>query len=151
MSFQPDIVVYSPDRQLQLVVEVKRMPSSDPQWAAKLHQNLLEHQAVPPSPFFLLVLPDHLYLWSSKHKNGSYLPDYQAQTGSALSRYLPEQSQKRGDISELGLELAVRFWLSELISSNKAPENESELAQWVKESGLYEAIRKGIMQNEAAA
>ncbi|QYF94649.1 hypothetical protein KY495_05485 [Massilia sp. PAMC28688] len=148
MPSQPDIVVYSPDRQLQLVVECKRMPNSDPRWAAELHRNLLEHKAVPPSPFFLLVLPDKLYLWSSKQKKASYLPDFQAETSSALRRYLPEQSIR--GMTDLGLEMAVRIWLNDMTNTSVSTD-QGTLQSWAVDSGLFDAIRRGTVETEAAA
>jgi hypothetical protein len=47
MTTGPDFAVFSPDRQLQLVVEVKGTPRTDSNWAAKLRRNLLSHGAVP--------------------------------------------------------------------------------------------------------
>ncbi|WP_093389173.1 hypothetical protein [Rugamonas rubra] len=147
MSFLSDIAVYSADRQLQLVVEIKGMPSSDEQWAAQFRRNLLTHYAVPPAPFFLLVLPDQLYLWTAKHGETSALPDYHAKTWSALKRYLPHAQQ--GAISKRGLELAVQSWLSDLTNSDDATKANGAEPRWLADSGLSEAIRTGSMQVEA--
>jgi len=150
MQSQPDIAVYSSDRQLQLVAEIKRMPSKGAQWAAELHRNLLEYHAIPPSPFFLLVLPDQLYLWSTNQGEDSYLPHYEAVTTSALKKYLPKKFHRPSEISELGLQLAMQFWLSELTDPNAAVDAH-EYGKWVTESGLSEAIRRGSVQIEAMA
>jgi hypothetical protein len=151
MPSQPDIAVYSADHQLQLVVEIKNLPSSDPKWAAKLHRNLLAHQAVPTSPFFLLVLPDHLYLWSGKRPKTSGLPNYQASTATALRKYLSEDPARSHSINGLGLELAVRSWLRDLTSEDSTDEDQSSTEQWVKESGLFEAVKQGSVRVEALA
>ncbi|MCC2961134.1 hypothetical protein LK540_11950 [Massilia sp. IC2-278] len=148
MPSQPDLTVYSSDHQLQLVVEIKRVSGKGPEWAAELHRNLLEYHAVPPSPFFLLVLPDHLYLWSTQQGEDAYLPQYEAVTTSALKKYLPKKAHYSSEITELGLQLAVQFWLSELTNPNATPDAH-EYGQWVMESGLFAAIRRGSVQIEA--
>lgn len=151
MGFQPDIAVYSADRQLKLVVEVKSMVNADPRWAAKFRKNLLEHEAVPASPFFLLVLVDHLYLWGQGWHDASGLPDFQVPTSVALKRYLPEPSELGGGISGLGLELAVRLWLSALTGCGADWEDANANAAWLSSSGLLAAIRHGTVRSEAFA
>src|SRR5213592_3947053 len=120
MPSRPDFVVYSPDHKLQLVVEVKGTPKSDPTWAAKLRRNLLEHGALPEAPYFLLVLPDHLYLWSHAPRNDAALPNFQGDTREVLKSYLAhwEASRHPSPISERGLELAVQSWLTDLTRSD---------------------------------
>src|SRR4051812_16115551 len=116
MASQPDLVVFSPDHQLVLVVEVKTTPKVDEQWAAKLRRNLLAHGALPPAPYFLLVLPDHLYLWSQPDQSPSELPNFRADTKKVLQRYLKrwQLSDSKQVLTERGLELAVASWLRDL-------------------------------------
>ena len=59
----PDIAVYSPNNELQLIVEVKNKIGATPEWAANMRRNLSIHSIVPYSPYFLLALPDYFYLW----------------------------------------------------------------------------------------
>ena len=58
-----DIAVFSRDYRITLVVEVKGQKHATDEWAAKLRRNLLAHDMIPPSQYFLLALPDHFYLW----------------------------------------------------------------------------------------
>ncbi len=58
-----DIAVYSRDDKLQLVVEVKNRVKATASWAAHMRRNMVAHLDMPRSPFFLLALPDHFYLW----------------------------------------------------------------------------------------
>lgn len=151
MNQQPDFAVFSPDRQLQLVVEVKGTPTSDAQWAAKFRRNLLSHGAVPASPYFLLVLPDKLYLWSHPKQNSDEsLPDFSAATATVLNRYLMKRtySAPGATLSERGLELAVGSWLSDLTSSENWLVNNTPESEWLKTSGLPETIRTGSIESE---
>jgi hypothetical protein len=150
MDKRPDFAVFSADRQLQLVVEVKGTPKSDEQWAAKFRRNLLTHGAIPESPYFLLVLPDNVYLWSHSKQEPSALPDLSADTATVFSRYLAPriQSGLKPTPSERGLELAVVSWLSDLTSPDNWLVTDSPEGKWLKNSGLPEKIRTGSIESE---
>jgi|SRR5665213_2699014 len=152
MSTGPDFAVYSPDDKLQLVVEVKGTPRTDLNWAAKLRRNLLAHGAVPSAPYFLLVVPDQLYLWSHATEGSDALPDFHADTSKVLSRYLAiwERDAATSTISERGLELAVRSWLSDLTGSASWSERERQANEWLRSSGLPESVRTGTVKAESA-
>jgi hypothetical protein len=62
MRARPDIVVVSPDGRIQLVVEVKNHPGASEEWAADFRRNLVDHSILPQAEYFLLALPDHLFL-----------------------------------------------------------------------------------------
>lgn len=152
MSFKPDFVVLSPDQKLQLVVEVKGIPKSNENWAAQLRRNLLNHDAMPSAPYFLLVLPDHLYLWSHASNNEeTILPDFQADTEHVLHRYLTRWNQAghREPLSGRGLGLAVQSWLNELTSPENPPTSDTSDRDWLKGSGLPERIQTGIVKSES--
>lgn len=149
---EPDIAVYSKAHQLQLVVEVKSMANADPRWAASYRQNLLEHGVVPPSPFFLMVLIDRMYLWVNGRGRGeTSLPDYQEKTSVVLERYLPEPVVSGEGVSGFVLEFAVRDWLSDLTSDGATIEDAHPPALWLSDSGLLDAIRHGAVRSETLA
>lgn len=152
MGQQPDFAVFSSDRQLQLVVEVKGTPISDEKWAAKFRRNLLVHGVVPASPYFLLVLPDNLYLWSRPEHPADALPDFSADTATVLNRYLVPRSHdaSRSALSESGLELAVGSWLSDLTSAENSVVTDMPESAWLRTSGLSEKIRTGSIEAEPA-
>src|SRR5215212_9741573 len=82
-----DFVVEKPDGAIQLLVEAKNTVSPSPEWAARFLRNLFVHAQIPPSPFFLLALRDHLYLW--RHPNGEAgPPEFEGDTATALRPYL---------------------------------------------------------------
>jgi hypothetical protein len=94
-----DVAVYSADRQLQLVVEVKKRSRSKAplkDWAIEIHRNLYAHAGVPKTRFFLLaILPGDFYLW--KENGGQEIdrsPDYVADASEILKPYFDPQNRK---------------------------------------------------------
>jgi hypothetical protein len=148
MPTGPDIAVFSPDHRLQLVVEVKSTPDAGEDWAAKLRRNLLSHGAIPSAPYFLLVLPEHLYLWSNAPEGAPVRPDFRANTRTVLYRYLSHAGRDPGPVSERGLELAVRAWLSDLTDPHAWSRVSRPEDDWLRESGLADRIRTGIVKTE---
>jgi len=111
-----DIVVYSPDDQIQLVVEVKSEKGATDIWAAEMRRNLITHAAVPRSKFFLLALPDHFYLRRDSVSTDVVPADYKVWAREALRLYLENMTPK--EVSGESFELLVRSWLSDLINSD---------------------------------
>src|SRR6185312_1790773 len=99
-----DVAVYSPDKKLQLIVEVKKKPQRQiefREWAQRIHRNLLAHSGVPSTPFFLLALPDRLYLWTNNSSlNLDRSPDYEIQTTDILRSYFDRFSTTPDTASE---------------------------------------------------
>lgn len=151
-----DIAVYSPDKKLQLVVEVKKKPNQelDSEWAQTVFRNLVVHSGIPLSPYFLLVIPnDYLYLWRNADKvNYERPPDYKIEGKDFLSSTAQNISSSPSTLGEhYYLELLVASWLEELMKSSF----EAELSDddWFYDSGLYESIKNGsvLMQEPIAA
>lgn len=153
MISRPDIVVYSPDHEPLLVVEIKGAPKSDEYWGAKVRRNLLAHDAIPPAPYFLLVVSDRLYLWENEISKDAVLPGYSADTKTVLHEYLPKwkNPSQHGSVSGRGLELAVRSWLSELTTSDGRALLDETANTWLQGSGLPEKIRTGEVRSECEA
>ncbi len=139
--YKPDIVVYSVDKTPQLVIEIKTKKGASPEWATKLRRNLIVHGVIPASPFFLLILPDHLYLWKDSSSMEVLLPDYVIDASPILTPFLKATNLSLNTISGEGLELVVDFWLNELIDS-ELPDDKTGF-DWLYASGLYEAIKNG--------
>lgn len=151
MNSKPDIAVYSPDHNLLLVVEIKGTPKSDEFWAAKLRRNLVVHGAVPAAPYFLLVVSDHLYLWQDEISPEAVLPTYCGDTRTVLQKYLPKWKLQHDTLTERGLELAVRSWLSELTTQDGDVPVDGTGNAWLHGSGLPEKIRTGEVRAECQA
>jgi hypothetical protein len=148
MNLRPDVVVYAPNERAQLVVEVKNRPGASDEWARQMRRNLLAHALVPSTPYFLLVLPDHIYLWRSKDpSNIESPPDYKVETQAVLADYLQRLPRPLNEISEYSLELLVNSWLKDLVSLSQG-ELDDPVQRWIVESGLYDAIKKGLVMAE---
>jgi hypothetical protein len=150
MIQRPDIAVYSPDNKLQLVVEVKNKKGATAEWAANMRRNLFAHSVVPNSPYFLLALPDHFYLWKNP---GSTIdikpPDYTANSKPILEPYLNKSSHYLDTMSEYGLELIINSWLNKIVNANLTRETANPHEAWLLDSGLYNAIKHGYVKTEA--
>ena len=144
-----DIAVYNPDGKLQLVVEVKNRPHASAEWVAHLRRNLLAHAFIPPSPYFLLALPDFFYLWKDAVSLDILTkpPDYQISAPEVLATYL-NFPQSLNDLSHAGLELLMTAWLEDIIHTELQRDAVGPNLQWLFDSGLYEAIARGSVAIE---
>lgn len=135
-----------PGGAIQLVVEAKNTVAPSPEWAARFLRNLFVHAEIPPSPFFLLALRDHLYLW--RHPSGQAgPPEFEGDTATALRPYLLRLRRSLDDLSEPSFEALVYAWLSDVVAGS----SEAERLPWLQESGLSESIRDGVIRTQAAA
>lgn len=152
MSNQPDISVFSPDNKLKLVVEVKGNRGANAEWASQFRRNLMAHEAIPRSPFFLLALPDRLYLW----ENGSEVidlrkPDFEVDSSPILGPYLESSPESLNNNTSNSLELILASWLTLLTISHISNDEVASHERWLLESGLYEAIKNGSVKTEASS
>jgi hypothetical protein len=141
-----DVIVYSPDNQVQLVVEVKSKKGATDEWAAKMRRNLLVHGAVPRSRFFLLALPGYFYLWRDNTSTDLVPADHKVLAQEALRGYLNGTNLE--ELSEQSIELLVSSWLSDLVGSHVTKEAMPELS-WLFDSGLYDSVKGGLVETEA--
>ena len=108
-----DIAVYSPDRKLQLVVEIKNKLGASTEWATRMRHNLLVHSFIPHVPYFLLVLPDFFYLWTdTTSMNNLAKPDYKIEAAKILAPYL-KPTRSLNNLSGYGLELLTISWMED--------------------------------------
>lgn len=147
-----DVAVYSSDGNLQLVVEIKNRPGASAGWVIQMRRNLLVHAVIPPSPYFLLVLPDFFYLWTDAMSIHELAPPaYQIKAVEVLAPYLDQSTQTLKDLSEYSLELLIISWLEDLIGTDLRRDMAGPHLQWLFDSGLYEAITHGSVTIEATA
>lgn len=144
-----DIAVYSPDRELQLVVEIKNKLGASAEWVTRMRHNLLVHSFIPHVPYFLLVLPDFFYLWTDTTPvNNLAEPDYKIDATEVLAPYL-KSNQSLNDISGYGLELLIMSWLEDTVRTELQRDTVDPNLQWLFDSGLYEAVTRGSVAVEA--
>ena len=79
--------IEKPGRGIQLLVEARNTPAPSREWAARFLRNILEHDRMPQSEYFLLALRDHLYLWHRPMREPGN-PDFEADTATELRPYL---------------------------------------------------------------
>ena len=140
-----DIMVYGPKGDVQLAVEVKGVKGVGDDWANEFRHNLHSLNLIPRTPYFLLVLREHLYLWLPDSPVGQTAADYKAKTNDVLRRFAkPDELE---NISGQGLEYMVNSWLNALVGSSVTKEDAPEL-DWVLDSGLYDCIRDGSVKLE---
>ena len=147
-----DVAVYSPEGNLQLVVEIKNRPGASAEWVIHMRRNLRVHAIIPPSLYFLLVLPDFFYLWTDAVSVPDLAPPaYHMKAAEVLAPYLDQFTQSLTDLSEYSLELLVTSWLEDLVGTDLRRDTVGPHLQWLFDSGLYEAIAHGSVTVEATA
>jgi hypothetical protein len=140
-----DFVVEKPGGAIQLVVEAKNTVAPSPEWAARFLRNLFVHAQIPPAPFFLLALRDHLYLW--RHPSGEPgPPEFQGDTATALQPYLRRIPSSLDNLNQRGFEALIYAWISDIIAGMP----EAEQTAWLHDSGLSDSIRDGVIRSKAA-
>lgn len=149
MMRRADLVVYSPDGSIQLVVEVKNKRDASIEWVIQMRRNLLVHSLIPASPYFLLALPDYFYLWvNSQTEPIDAPPDYEIDATEALASYVGRSNLSLAEVSEYGLEILVVSWLHELLNADLYGSVKRPTLNWFLDSGLYEAIKHGSVETE---
>ena len=143
-----DIAVSSPEEKLQLVVEIKSKRGASPEWVVHMRRNLLAHSFMPRAPYFLLVLPDFLYLWTDPAPvNDTARPEYKVEAAEVLAPYL-KSKRSLESLSGYGLELLTLSWLEDVVRNDLQQDSENSTLKWLFDSGLYEAIRHGSIELE---
>jgi hypothetical protein len=141
---QPDIAVYSADGQLQMAVVLTKQTGATPKWASEFRRNLLENAVVANTRFFLIALPDHLFLWCRTASAADVeLPDYDVDPARCLRPYVDDDLRLSGKLSRNGLHLAVAAWLDDLLWYGPGPNALPPEDRWLLDSGLYPAIWGG--------
>jgi hypothetical protein len=139
-----DVVAYDKDGQLALVVEGKSRLHTTVDWAAQMRRNLFAHGIVPKSSYFMLAMPDNLYLWRGKEKGSQPAkPDYVISPEPLFRRYLDSDNVNSSKLSERSLEILVNSWISDLIQSGLPDDIPEPQRTILAESGLVDAIRGG--------
>lgn len=149
MAERWDLVVYDRNDQLVLIGEVKNRLHASPEWAARLRRNIFAHGVFPNAPYFLMVFPDTLYLWTSTDPSDeAAMPSYTVDARPVLQPYFEQVAVPTDRIGSKSLEIIVASWLSELIHGELPPEELERSQAWLTESGLYAAVAKGRLEHE---
>lgn len=153
-----DVAVRAPDGTLQLEVEAKTRRGVSPEWAARLLRNILFHGAGPSAPYFMLALPDRIFLWDlrdlpsrlASESGSDPEPDYEANAKPAFDPYLDGEVVSSEHVSEDALVLVVASWLTYLLNSASQPGDlRPDMRALLFDSGLYDAAKRGAVATEA--
>ena len=118
-----------------------------PSRAVQIRRNLLAHSGIPDSPYFLIVFPDHFYLWK-KGIPDTYdrQADYSIHTEIFFKSFAEKWRQSFDKMAGIEFERLVSEWIKDLSNSEDA----SKIPEWAQVSGLYEAIKNGSVVTEAS-
>jgi hypothetical protein len=151
MSLTADMVAYSPDGQIALIVEAKSKTKTSRLWATQMRRNMLAHGVGSRSRFLLLAMPDRLYLWKDAGNSPELVePTYEIDALPFFQPYFAGARRSADQLTSESFELIVNAWLNELIYSGipaSVPETERRLLQ---ESGLVDAIKGGSVAVEVS-
>ncbi len=147
-----DLVAYDKFDQLVLVGEIKAKLTASIGWASQLRRNILAHGLTPSAKFFLVALPDRLYLW----KNAGNLPDlvepdYIVDAQPLLDSYFARAGLTAQTISGQTFELLVVLMLNDLFLKDVASLQKQGDFKWLLESGLYDELQGGRIEQEKLA
>ncbi|ELS03231.1 hypothetical protein Xen7305DRAFT_00029510 [Xenococcus sp. PCC 7305] len=152
-----DLLVENSDGKPILIVEVKGKTNTSSEWASKLRRNILAHDSLPKTPYFLIVFPDKFYLWTDSKvgqndrevKAGE--PNYIVDAFPILKPYLTKAEVTVDHLTGQSLELIVASWLGGLIHSDQPSEDLDKSQSWLIDSGLYADLVGGKIEYEAVA
>ncbi|MBV9496004.1 MAG: hypothetical protein JOZ54_17285 [Acidobacteria bacterium] len=142
-----DFTVEKPGEGIRLLVEATNTPAPSPEWASRFLRNLFVHARVPTSPYFLLALRNHLYLWRNPAPDAG-APDFEVATDSVLRPYLTGLHTSLDQLSEGGFEMLIEMWLFDLVGGTLA---DSTNDRWLEETGLAQSVRDGEVRANIAA
>jgi len=146
MRIRADIAAVRPDGKPVLLVEVKGRLGASDKWATEYRRNLVAHRFIELLSYFMLVTPEQVFLWKPGLEGAEAPPDFVGDAGSILSEYKRFGNQT-GKPSGPALDSLVFAWLTELLDkpdSSSAPD-------WIRGSGLVEAIRGTHLETQTAA
>lgn len=149
VSLRADLAAYDPTGQLTLIVEVKGRTDRTRSWAMQVRRNMIEHSALPNTRFFLLAMPDRLYLWKDAGNTPEMVePTYEIDAAPFFQPYFDSAMSSPGQLTHESFELIVTSWLHELV--NWGIPSGMPGAKELQESGLLEAIKGGSVAVEVS-
>ena len=144
-----DLAAYGKDGQLALVVETKSRLHTSPDWAARMRRNLFSHGIVPRSEYFMLAMPDNLYLWRDNMAGNEIAePDYIINAKPLFKRYLNVAIEDAIALSDESLEILVGSWIRDLMARGLSDDLPEPQRSMLIKSGLVDAIKGGRVAQE---
>jgi len=137
-----DVVIYDKNGQLAAVIEAKIKKGASKDWAIEMRRNLFAHGFLPKTPYFILALPDRLYIWKNAANTSEIIePDYEIDITELLKPYYDRSGISPENISYYSFELFLVSWLNEIILADT-----TQTPKWLADSGLLETIKTGRIE-----
>jgi len=144
-----DAVVYSADRQLQLIVEIKSRSGTSTAWAVQLLRYLFDDAGSARAPYILLTTLDYFYLWHNVQDPAKLPePEYVANAADMLADYFKHSPSGMHGASRFGFEMAVTSWLYDLFGPQGDRLADKEGNAWLRDSGLLAVVTGGSVAIE---
>ncbi len=144
-----DFAAYDKDGQLALVVEIKSRLHTSADWAARIRRNLFSHGIVPRSEYFMLAMPDNLYLWHDRRPGSEAAdPDYIINPKPLFKRYLDVVIEEAIALRDESLAILVGSWIGDLMAHGLPGDLPEPQRGLLVKSGLVDAIKGGRVAQE---
>ncbi len=149
MKAVTDLAAYDKDGQLALVVETKSRLHTSADWAARMRRNLLSHGIVPRGEYFMLAMPDNLYLWHGNIVDSeTAVPDYIINARPLFKRYLDVVIEEAIALRDESLAILVGSWIGDLMAHGLPGDLPEPQRGLLVKSGLVDAIKGGRVAQE---
>lgn len=151
MRFQSDFALYDSDGRLVGLVEAKARFGRSAEWATQLRRNLIVDAGLKPTPFFLLVTPDHVYPWQDAGPQPGVPPTLTIDARPMLTPCAPSGALQADSIDPLTFEMIVGRWLQDLSFPDDDGTRVRTVPPELADSGLLDRINcGGVVYKEAA-
>ena len=141
-----DLVAYNQQGQIVLIIEVKGRTNRSTTWATQLRCAFYQMHSyisiIPSSQYFMLALPDKLYLWKNKGPNFDPMATpYEINPEPFFGPYYKKADVDPHDLSESSFELILNSWINVLVSCGLAPDLPCDQREILLQSGLMDALK----------
>lgn len=144
-----DLVAYDHDGQIALIVEAKSRTNTSSAWATEMRRNIFAHGSMPASRYFMLALPDKLYLWKNAGLDPKLVePTYEINSAPFFKAYYEKARLNPSELGGKTFELIVTSWINELIQSGVPDSIPQEQRNLLISSGLPSALQGGSVAVE---
>ncbi len=152
MRARSDILVFNQDDRPILAIEVKTKVDASVDWANRLRRNILAHDGMSDTEFFLIATPSRFFIWKNAGMDSLLnKPAGVIDSGPLLAPYFDQIGVAPEDISGSSFELIINSWLAEMIYSGISPDQANGSYQWITELGLQDALKNGHLGQEVFA
>jgi len=140
-----DMIIYGPNGQINLLIQVKNKRGTSHDWAAQVRKNILANKGLPETDLFLLALPDHFYLWKNSEKlSPEIYPTHAIDPIPLLRPYYEKIGIAPEKLGTNSFELIIFSLINELKMAKKVSSDiPKETQNWLLESGIFNAINTG--------